>query len=209
MFGFDLVNLIAGLPALAIALSFHEYAHARMAVYMGDLTPKFMGRLTLNPLAHIDPIGMLMLLLVHFGWAKPVTINPLNFRDYKKGNFLVALAGPAINFFIAFVSMFVLFAFDAFRIHLSEGLWRVLYLMIVYNINFGLFNLIPLPPLDGSKILSSFLSYQMQYKLASLERYSFLIFIIFLTTPILGYVLIPLQQIILRFFSMICSFLLF
>jgi len=85
MFGFDLMYMIAGLPGLIIAMSLHEYAHARVAVAMGDFTPRLTGRLTLNPLAHIDPIGLLMLLVARFGWAKPVMVNPSNFRDRRRG----------------------------------------------------------------------------------------------------------------------------
>ena len=97
MFGFDLMSMVASIPGLILALSLHEYAHARVAVAMGDFTPRMMGRLTLNPLAHIDPIGLIMLLIARFGWAKHVVINPSNFRDPKKGEILVALAGPAMN----------------------------------------------------------------------------------------------------------------
>ncbi|MGN0941458.1 MAG: site-2 protease family protein, partial [Selenomonadaceae bacterium] len=114
MFGFDLMSMIAGLPGLIIAMSIHEYAHARVAVSMGDFTPKFTGRLTLNPLAHIDPIGLVMLLIMQFGWAKPVMINPTNFRDRKKGEILVALAGPASNFIVAFIAMAVLSLYGVF-----------------------------------------------------------------------------------------------
>lgn len=85
MFDFDLMSIVAGLPGLLIALVFHEYAHARMAVAMGDFTPRIMGRLTLDPRAHIDPIGLVMLLVARFGWAKPVEYNPMNFRERTKG----------------------------------------------------------------------------------------------------------------------------
>ncbi|MBF1683663.1 MAG: site-2 protease family protein, partial [Selenomonas sp.] len=97
MFGFDLQEMLLGVPGLVIAMTFHEYAHARAAVSLGDFTPRLMGRLTLNPTAHIDPIGLLMLFLVRFGWAKPVMINPSNFRQPKRDDILVSLAGPMMN----------------------------------------------------------------------------------------------------------------
>ena len=202
MFGFSLVEMVAGLPGLIMALALHEYAHARAAVAMGDFTPKLMGRLTLNPMAHIDPIGLVLLLVARFGWAKPVVINPNNFRDRKRGEILVALAGPAMNFLLAFIGLAVMiFLTHTMRMEMSYGLRSVLFLIVVYNINFGVFNLIPIPPLDGSRILAAILPYEMRYRFASLERYSMIIFIIFLATPILSYILVPIAQLILHVFS--------
>ena len=108
MFGFSLIDIIAGIPGLIMALVVHEYAHARVAVAMGDFTPKATGRLTLNPVSHIDPIGLLMLLVAQFGWAKPVMINPMNFRNFKKGELFVALAGPAANLVLAFAAVLLM-----------------------------------------------------------------------------------------------------
>ena len=202
MFGFSLVEMVAGLPGLIMALALHEYAHARAAVAMGDFTPKLMGRLTLNPMAHIDPIGLALLLIARFGWAKPVVINPNNFRDRKRGEILVALAGPAMNFVLAFLALAVMiFCTHTLRMEMSYGLRSVLWLIVIYNINFGVFNLIPIPPLDGSRILAAVLPYEMRYRFAALERYSMLIFIVFLATPILGYILVPITQLILNLFS--------
>ena len=202
MFGFNLMEIVAGLPGLIIALALHEYAHAWAAVKMGDFTPKMMGRLTLNPMAHIDPIGLVVLLIARFGWAKPVVINPHNFHDRKKGEILVALAGPAMNFLLAFLALGVMiFLNNTMRMEMSYGLRAVLWLIVVYNINFGIFNMIPLPPLDGSRILMAVLPYEMQYRFAALERYSMIIFIIFIATPILGYILVPIAQFLLGLFS--------
>ena len=206
MFGFDLMSIVAGIPGLIIALSLHEYAHARVAVAMGDFTPRMMGRLTLNPAAHIDPIGLVMLLIARFGWAKPVVINPSNFRDPKKGEILVALAGPAMYFFIAFVAMaFIVFYTLALKTQMSVGLHEVVWLIVLYNINFGIFNLIPLPPLDGSKVLMQMLPYEMQYKFLGLERYSFLIFVIMIATPVLSYILVPIARFIITLYATILT----
>ena len=206
MFGFDLMSMVAGIPGLIIALSLHEYAHARVAVAMGDFTPRMMGRLTLNPAAHIDPIGLIMLLIARFGWAKPVVINPSNFRGPKKGEILVALAGPAMNFFIAFVAMaFIVFYTLAFRTQMSVGLHEVVWLIVLYNINFGIFNLIPLPPLDGSKVLMQVLPYEMQYKFLGLERYSFLIFVIMIATPVLSHILGPIARFIIALYAAVLT----
>ena len=104
MFDFNILAIIAGIPGLLIALVIHEYAHAQVADWMGDDTPRMMGRLTLNPVAHIDPVGLIMLLVARFGWAKPVMINPGNFRNWRKGEVCVALAGPVSNLITAFVA---------------------------------------------------------------------------------------------------------
>ncbi len=202
MFDFSLTGLIAGLPGLLIALVIHEYAHAKTADAMGDFTPRMTGRLTLNPRAHIDPIGLVMLLVAHFGWAKPVMINSRNFRDWKKGELLVALAGPAANLAIAFVAlaaMAMLFKAGLF----SEGVRLVLSMMVLYNINFAIFNLLPLPPLDGSKVLMVLLPGRFAYELMKLERYSFIILIFLMMTPFLTMILIPLQKLVLGVFNII------
>lgn len=205
MFDFSLMSIIAGLPGLLLALVLHEYAHARVAVAMGDFTPKLTGRLTLNPMAHIDPIGLLMLLVARFGWAKPVMVNPRNFRDMKKGNILVALAGPAANFLTAFVTLFIMMVLFKFGMLNTVGIKTVLSMIVLFNINFGIFNLIPLPPLDGSKILLEFLPGELAYKYMGIERYSFIILIILIMTPVLGSILVPLSSLILHIFETILS----
>jgi len=202
MFDFSLTGLIAGLPGLVIALVIHEYAHAKAADVMGDFTPRMTGRLTLNPMAHIDPIGLIMLLVVRFGWAKPVMINARNFRNWRQGELLVALAGPVANLLVAFISllaMAVLFKLGMF----SEGVRLVLSMMVLFNINFAIFNMLPLPPLDGSKILMVLLPGRLAYKLMSLERYSFIILIFLMMTPFLTMILIPLQRLVLSVFNLI------
>lgn len=202
MFDFSLTGLIAGLPGLVIALVIHEYAHAKAADVMGDFTPRMTGRLTLNPMAHIDPIGLIMLLVVRFGWAKPVMINARNFRNWRQGELLVALAGPMANLLVAFISllaMAVLFKLGLF----SEGVRLVLSMMVLFNINFAIFNMLPLPPLDGSKVLMVLLPSRLAYKLMSLERYSFIILIFLMMTPFLTMILIPLQRLVLSVFNLI------
>lgn len=200
---FNLIGIIAGIPGLIIAIVVHEYAHARVAVAMGDFTPKATGRLTLNPMAHLDPIGLLMLLLCQFGWAKPVMVNPLNFKNYKRGELLVALAGPAVNLITAFLALLILQILATVGVEMTTGVRMVFSLIILYNINFAIFNMIPIPPLDGSKVLMSFLPSNLQYKLMSLERYSFIILIFIMMTPILRYILVPLQKLILGIFYLI------
>lgn len=202
MFDFDLMSMVAGIPGLIIALAIHEYAHALVADRLGDPTPRMMGRLTLNPVAHIDPIGLIMLFVARFGWAKPVMIDPSNFRNWRTGEIWVALAGPASNLLIGFLAAFIQIL--CYRLGFwSSGLNIVITLIIIYNVNFAIFNLIPLPPLDGSKLLLAFLPNQWVDKMAMIERYSFLILIALMMTPVFSMILVPLSRLVLSFYSMI------
>ena len=205
MFDFNIMHIVAGIPGLLIAMVIHEYAHAQVAVWLGDFTPRLMGRLTLNPKAHVDPIGMLMLFLVHFGWAKPVMINPRNFKNPKRDDILVSLAGPAANFITAFLALLALLLYSRMGGDMTAGVYLVFQMIIEYNIGFGIFNLIPLPPLDGSHVLMQLLPRDMAYKLAGLERYSFLILIVLLMTPVLSMILIPCRALIWHIFSLLLS----
>ena len=198
MFGPDMIFAI---PGLLLAMTVHEYAHARVAVAMGDFTPRMTGRLTLNPVAHIDPIGLLMLFFAQFGWAKPVMINARNFKDWRKGELYVSLAGPAANLVTAFIALLLLAAVGGQAV----WLYNVLKLIVLYNINFAVFNMIPLPPLDGSKVLMSFLPGEWAYKLAGIERYSFLILIVLVFTNVLGMIIFPIRAILLNMMSIIVS----
>lgn len=203
MFDFNLLDLIAGIPGLIIAMVIHEYAHARVAVALGDRTPLLMGRLTLNPAAHIDPVGLIMLFLVRFGWAKPVIIDPRNFKKPRRDDILVSLAGPFANLVTAFLALVALLVIKSTMGHLSVGVYQVFQLIIIYNINFAIFNMIPLPPLDGSHVLVQLLPPRMAYAYARLERYSFLILIVLIMTPVLSMIFIPLQHLIWQLFVLI------
>ena len=200
MFENFLINAITSLPGIVIAMVIHEWAHARVAYALGDYTPKLMGRLTLNPAAHVDPIGLLMLFFVHFGWAKPVQINLNNFENPRRADILVSLAGPFANFITAFVTLLVMVALIKFGFPMTEGMQAVLSTIMIININFGIFNLIPIPPLDGFHVLRNLLPYEMAEKLEALERYSFLILIVILMTPVISIIFVPMQRFVLTIF---------
>lgn len=164
----ELLALVLTLPAVIIAITFHEFAHAYVADKLGDDTPRMQGRLNLNPLSHIDPVGFFLLMFAGFGWGKPVQINPRNFnRNVRmdKGEALVSLAGPLMNFILAIISAFALgalYMFSSASFYYST-VGTIIYILLeeilIMNIGLGVFNLIPLPPLDGSKIFLNFLPY--------------------------------------------------
>jgi Zn-dependent protease len=171
-----LLKLLFQIPILLISLTIHEYSHGLVAYRLGDDTAKRAGRLTLNPISHIDPIGLLMLFIVHIGWAKPVPINPYNFKDYKRDTAITAAAGPISNFLMAILLSGILYLLRTFlpvSIQMGEVqmfIFSILFYAILINLALGLFNLIPLPPLDGSKILGGFLTDRQYYKYAAKER---------------------------------------
>lgn len=194
MFGFDLPSIIANIPALLIGFAFHEYAHALVADRLGDPTPRSQGRLTLNPIAHLDLFGTLMALLYRFGWAKPVMTNPQYYKgDKRRGQMMVAVAGPIMNLLMAFVVMFLWFL----TMHWIQGLTWSSYISLIFqstvlmNLGLGLFNLLPIPPLDGFAVLSGLLPHRFAPQLHLLEQYGMFILIILLFTDILGKVLFP------------------
>lgn len=186
-----LAEILLGIPGLLIAMTFHEYAHARVAVSLGDFTPRLMGRLTVNPRPHIDPIGLIALFLVGFGWAKPVMVNPRNFRNPKRDDILVSVSGPLMNLFIGFIACYIWYFIGFHHIETSQTVRHMIEKIFLYNVNFAVFNMLPIPPLDGSHILRNLLPPDLSYRYQSIERYSILIMVLFIATPVLKYILIP------------------
>lgn len=173
-----LLELLFLLPILLVSMMAHEVMHGLVAYRLGDPTAKAHGRLTANPLSHLDPLGTLMFVMTFmvgsfiFGWAKPVPVNPRYFRDNQKGMALVGIAGPATNLFIGVVLAALMETFQP----QSELLLRTLFLAFQVNIVLGLFNLVPIPPLDGSRIVGGFLPPRLYYQWAALDRYGMLFF---------------------------------
>lgn len=175
----NIESLVYTIPAALIAITLHEYAHGYVSYKLGDPTPKQMGRLSLNPFAHLDPIGTLCLIFFHFGWAKPVCVNPYYYKDQKKGMVLVGLAGPLMNFILAFISALfmaiIIKKTGGYVGNFSYYLFNFLNVCYVLNIGLGVFNLIPFPPLDGAKIVGGLLPEHIYFNFMKYERYGQLI----------------------------------
>ncbi|GHS99528.1 peptidase M50 [Synergistales bacterium] len=199
LFGREPVTLLLSLPAVFWAITFHEFCHGWVAKLLGDPTADSAGRLTLNPMAHFDLWGTLLLLFAGFGWAKPVPITTRYFRNYKRDLVLVSLAGVAGNILTAFVCVLILRGFSEaiFSIAGSAGI-MVLWQMVVINMGLAAFNLIPIPPLDGSKILSVFIPFSMRKYYLWLERYGFVVLIVLVMTGIIGVLFNPIAHALWR-----------
>ena len=183
-------DLLLSLPAVLWAITFHEFCHGYAAYRLGDPTAARMGRLTLNPLAHLDPVGALMLLVFRFGWAKPVPIEPRHFRYPRRDMVIVSLAGSAGNFLTAVIcGLLVRLLPGPFMAFPALG--RFIVLMILINLGLGVFNLIPIPPLDGSKLLYVLLPPRWMRGFFWLERYGFFVLMILLVLGVVQAVMNP------------------
>ena len=197
---FSLLAVLFSVPGVLLAITFHEYAHALVAYKLGDDTPKVQGRLSLNPFTHLDPVAVVLLMFTHIGWGKPVEINPNNFNkkiSAKTGEALVAAAGPVMNFLLAIVLTLVTCALDLFATNFVSfsKIGFIIYIILKYaitvNIGLGVFNLIPLPPLDGSKVLMAFLTYNAKRWFEDHENIFYIVFLIIWITPIAGEIVSP------------------
>lgn len=193
-----LLGLLLSVPGLLIAITFHEYAHAFAADKLGDDTPRRQGRLSLNPLVHFDPFGMMLMLFAGFGWGKPVQINPNNFNrkvTIRSGNAIVSFAGPAMNFILAILFSVIYGLLLAFTDVLFTSSGQIISTIIEYtitmNVGLGVFNLIPLPPLDGSKILTAFLPTKARTWFINHQNILYIIFLVVWLTPISSMIIRP------------------
>ena len=200
MHNFDIQGLILLAPPLLFALTIHEFAHGYVAYFFGDPTAKALGRLTLNPLKHLDPIGTIAFFFILFGWAKPVPVNPNYFKNPRQDMLWVALAGPATNLAMAVISAILakFIILTASNVPLNSAAIAILYPMakmlvasVWINLVLCIFNFLPIPPLDGSRILTGLLPEHLARPYASLERYGFIILILLMLTNTISRLIMP------------------
>ena len=194
-----IIEYLVIIPAILVAISVHEFGHAFVAYKLGDSTAKDYGRMTLDPIKHIDPIGFLMLLIARIGWARPVPVNPRNFKHERMGNILVSLAGSFFNIITAIIFIYII-NYQTINIF---ALNEMLYAMISYNIGFAAFNLLPIPPLDGWGVVSSLLPRSASEFAYKFESMGSIILILLIFTNTFSILLSPIYGVINTIISVV------
>lgn len=201
----EITDLIYIIPVLLFSVALHESSHARVAYLLGDKSQVFQGRMTLDPFAHFDLLGFISIMLVGFGWGKPTFIDDRNFKNKRRDNMLVSLAGPMSNLLAAFVITFIIkilliLGAGSFFLTTFAGsvIYKFLSLAIVFNVMFAIFNMLPLPPFDGSKVLAFFMPYNLRVKYLALEKYAIIFILIMFIFKIDDMVINPIMQFIIN-----------
>lgn len=204
-----IITFLSRLFVIFCTMPIHEYAHALIATKLGDNTPKYSGRLTLNPMAHISPIGAVMIFLCGFGYAKPVNVNPRNFKDPKKGMAFTAIAGPISNLIMGFIAILVSTIFAKIYYSNQATLFLAInyfmYFAGVVNVNLAVFNLLPIPPLDGSRILQLLIPAKYYFKFMQYERYVVIIVFVLILSGVLSGPLSYISGLIIGLFTSIAN----
>lgn len=202
---FDLQDLPYVIVVLLIAFTVHEFSHAYVAYKFGDPTAKEQGRVTLNPIEHLDPVGTIFILLFGFGWARPVPVNRHYFKKPRLAGILVSFAGPLSNVIVASVGYAVWYGLMATGVEVSSYLTPFFEMLIRLNLVLFVFNLLPFPPLDGYRIIEDIVSPNVRAKLTQYEQYGTLIFLIIVLTPLNNFTIQPLFSVVLPFISSLLS----
>lgn len=205
MFDFNIADMLARIPAIIIVLTAFGYAQAQAAVWLGDPTPKMAGRLNLYPLSHLELFGTLIMMIIGFGWSKPVPMNPNNFENPRRDITLVTFAGPIFSLFIGFIFALALTIMLAFGMVQSQGLVEVLQNIILYSIGIALFCLIPIPPLPGFNLILPWLPVSWQMRYYQMGWFNLVFLLILINTPILTGIIRPLMYKILVIYSTLIS----
>ncbi|RDY28810.1 site-2 protease family protein [Romboutsia weinsteinii] len=192
MFNLSLSEILVSLVAIAIAISVHEFGHAYAAHLLGDDTAKYDGRMTLNPARHVDPVGLITMLFFRIGWAKPVPVNPNNFKNYKIGNLLVSLAGVICNVITAIICVIINRKVNFYAINM------IAQMTLVYNLGFAAFNLLPIPPLDGWGVISTFIPYKYYEAVYKYESYSTILLLLLIFTNTYSYIVGPIHSFLVK-----------
>ena len=209
-----IIGLLLSLPGVIFAMTVHEYAHAKMADHYGDTTARKQGRLTLNPLAHIDPIGIFLLIVAHIGWGRPVEVNYNNLTSNKSRGYceaMISLAGPLANFILATIFTIIFYLIEVLApafVFTEVGyiLMQIIYSAIVVNIGLGVFNLIPLPPLDGEKIFRNIMPGNVRAWFTRNTNILQFIFLMLWITNLLSYVVNPVIEGVFWLINMVVRF---
>ena len=201
--GNDLQFILVYLPIILLSLTFHEIAHGFAAYKLGDLTAKNDGRLSLNPIRHIDPIGLIVLLVARIGWAKPVMINPNNLENPKKDMAIISLAGPLTNLLLSvlfFIPWFILNSMES-PPNMPAYFYALIEAGVYLNVVLAVFNLLPIPPLDGSKIIGSLLPDHLYYKIVHNSRIGMLVLIILVFTGVFSQIIFPMVSSVIKLYE--------
>ncbi|WP_368292804.1 site-2 protease family protein [Dehalobacter sp. TBBPA1] len=201
---FDIVQTLYMLPGIIIGLTFHEFAHAQTAVWLGDDTPRLQGRTSLNPLVHIDIIGFLMLVIAHFGWAKPVQVDTSNFKNRKRDDILVSLAGPVMNLLLAVCFVILIWAISYIPESILDSntlnILQSIFINAVWmNVVLFVFNLLPIPPLDGSHVVFGLLGLKDSSLYSQIYQMSTFILLILIITNVINIVIGPPIEYVYKF----------
>ncbi|KEK25546.1 site-2 protease family protein [Bacillus gaemokensis] len=191
--------------AIIIALSVHEFAHAYVAYKFGDDTAKRQGRLTLSPISHLDPIGMIAILIIGFGWARPVPVNPYNFKKPRLAGVLVSIAGPISNLILSAIGLIIWYSLLKFGVlgavpfAVADTLGQFFEIFIVLNIVLLVFNLLPIPPLDGYRVIEDLAPANVRAKMTQYEKYGSIALLILVITPLSNYTIQPIFQVVIPY----------